>query len=87
MSERLDRIEALSEQNTRNIESWRENTATLRDAMFEGFQALQTTLEQNAAVTQKQINILVQEGIETRQIVQSLARSVQAHYDDRDRHN
>ncbi|MGB7413423.1 MAG: hypothetical protein WA902_04360 [Thermosynechococcaceae cyanobacterium] len=87
MSERLDRIEALAEQNTRNIASDRENIAALRDTMFEGFQALQATLEQNAAVMQKQIDLLVQEGIKTRQIVQSLARSVQTHYDDSDRHN
>jgi methyl-accepting chemotaxis protein len=90
---RLDQLEALAAENTKSI-------ASLRDAMFEGFEALQAQSEQTYRVIEmsQQIAELRHEQANRRyeqanrrmerleQIVQSLAKSVQSHCDDQSKH-
>jgi hypothetical protein len=83
---RLDQVEALAAENTRSI-------ASLRDAMFEGFEALQAQSEQTYRIIEmsQQVAELRYEQDNRRiekleQIVQSLAKSVQSHCDDQSRH-
>jgi hypothetical protein len=55
--------------------------------ILEGLISLSSNTQQQIELTQQQIVVLTEQQITTQQVVQSLAKSIQAHCDDPNRHN
>ncbi|MGB7414867.1 MAG: hypothetical protein WA902_11730 [Thermosynechococcaceae cyanobacterium] len=82
MSERLDRIEALQEQTQLQIDVLVEEVTLMQQEMRTGSQEMRTGFQAIRATFERMQIAMMQ----TQQQVDSLAKSVQAHCDDTQRH-